>query len=175
MEVVSDTSALISLEVGNILDKCLMIVEISIPKIVKTELTDVSKYADIHGKSASSVLSKINTGMISVQEVENDHQVKTILDMHKRIDEGEAASLVLCWEKNIKYLVTDDWRAYPHLKNASSDVNIVLSAFLIRALVTTKILSLQDAKKVISKIAESRDWLNSEMYKEVNRLFQSST
>lgn len=51
-EVVVDTSSLISLQTGGVLELSLKLFDVSIPEIVVTELEEVAGYDDTHGESA---------------------------------------------------------------------------------------------------------------------------
>ena len=54
--IIADTSALISLGVGDILSKSLEISKILIPQKVFDELNEISKFDDIHGNAAKETI-----------------------------------------------------------------------------------------------------------------------
>ena len=68
-KIAADTSSLISLQTGGILEQSLELFDISIPEIVVTELKDVAVFNDTHGKSARNVLKLIKGNRISVKEL----------------------------------------------------------------------------------------------------------
>jgi len=55
-KLVFDTSALISLEVANLMSKASEFFCAFIPKKVEEELKEVAKYEDIHGNAANRIL-----------------------------------------------------------------------------------------------------------------------
>ena len=55
-KLVFDTSALISLEVANLMNKASESFHVFIPKKVEEELKEVAKYGDVHGKAANRIL-----------------------------------------------------------------------------------------------------------------------
>ncbi|GEM_PF-6758958 len=112
-EVVADTSSLISLQTGGVLELSLDLFDVSIPEIVVTELKDVAGYDDAHGKSARYVLRLIKEDKISVREVISISETESRVE--SRVDAGEMSCLNLCRQEQIPILVTDDWRALPKL------------------------------------------------------------
>ena len=55
-KIVADTSSLVSLQAGDLLETSLVLFDISVPEIVVTELKDMAGFNDTHGESASAVL-----------------------------------------------------------------------------------------------------------------------
>ncbi len=74
--------------------------------------------------------------------------------------------LNLCRQEQIPILVTDDWRALPKLIEISASTNVVVSAFVIRALLNRRVLTIDDAETILDRIARNRDWLESKIYEE---------
>ena len=89
-KIVADTSSLISLQTGGILEQSLELFDISIPEIVVTELKEVAGFNDTHGKSARNVLKLIKGNRISVKEL------IAISETESRVDVGEMDCLNLC-------------------------------------------------------------------------------
>ena len=159
-KIVADTSSLISLQTGGILEQSLELFDISIPEIVVTELKEVAGFHDTHGKSARNVLKLIKENRISVKEL------IAISETESRVDVGEMDCLNLCKQDQIHILVTDDWKALPKLIEKSASINVVVSAFVIRSLLNKHMLTIDDAKAVLDKITHDRDWLESKIYEE---------
>ena len=159
-EVVADTSSLISLQTGGVLELSLELFDVSIPEIVVTELKEVAGYDDMHGESARDVLRLIKEDKISVREV------ISISETESRVDAGEMGCLDLCRQEQILILVTDDWRALPKLIEISASTNVVVSAFVIRALLNRRMLTRDDAETILDRISRNRDWLESKIYEE---------
>ena len=159
-KIVADTSSLISLQTGDILELSLELLDISVPEIVVTELKEIAGFNDTHGKSARNVLKLIKENRISVKEL------IVISETGSRVDVGEMDCLNLCKQEQISILVTDDWRALPKLIEKSASINVVVSAFVIRSLLNKHMLTGDDAKAVLDRIAHDRDWLESKIYEE---------
>ena len=159
-KIVADTSSLVSLQTGDILELSLELLDISVPKIVVTELEEIAGFNDTHGKSARNVLKLITENKISVKEL------IVISETGSRVDVGEMDCLNLCKQEQISILVTDDWRALPKLIEKSASINVVVSAFVIRSLLNKHMLTGDDAKAVLDRIAHDRDWIESKIYEE---------
>jgi len=159
-EIVADTSSLVSLQTGDILTLSLELFDISIPEIVVTELKEVAGFNDTHGKSARNVLKLIKERRVSVKKL------VVISESELRVDVGEMDCLNLCKQEQIPILVTDDWRALPKLIEKSASIKVVVSAFVIRSLLNKRMLTKDEAKAVLDKIARDRDWLESKIYEE---------
>jgi len=163
--VVGDTSALISLGVGSVLIKCLSISRIVIPGKVREELKEMSKYDDEDGVAAKETLNLIAEGKISVIEVRQIDKVEAIVSNNARIDEGEAEALILALENSIPIVITDDFRSLPYLKEVSIGVEIHLSIYLLTRLVIENIVSKEEAKVSLNKIASLRTWESAAIYR----------
>ena len=88
-ELVFDTSALISLEVVNLMHEASELFRVFIPKKVHEELKEVAKYVDVHGKAANRILKIERIEIRGVGEI-SGHSVY--------VDEGEAEALELAKE-----------------------------------------------------------------------------
>ena len=160
IKIVADTSSLISLQTGDILELSLELFDVSVPEIVVTELKEVAGFNDTHGKSARNVLKSIKENRIRVKEL------IVISKTGSRVDIGEMDCLNLCKQEQIPILVTDDWKALPKLIEKYASINVVVSAFVIRSLLNKHMLVKADAKAALDKIACDRDWLESKIYEE---------
>ena len=162
--VVGDTSALISLGVGNVLLKSLEISRILIPKKVDSELNEVSKFRDLHGKAAKDIIKLISKGKIQVGNVKQRKKISKLVSGYSRVNEGEAEALVLAQEKSIPILITDDFRSLPDLKKVAGKVEIHLSIYLLARLVLGKIITIKEAQVALNKISKGRTWESSAIY-----------
>ena len=162
--VVGDTSALISLAVGDALKKCLKISKIIIPVMVQAELKDMSRFKDSHGKASKSTMELISKGHIEVKKVKNTTKVEKLISGHSLIDEGEAEALVLAQENKIPIMITDDFKSLADLKKVSENVEIHLSIYLLSRLVIEKIFSVSQAQSSLDKIAKGRTWESAAIY-----------
>ena len=100
---------------------------------------------------------------------ENRISVKELIvisETELQVDVGEMDCLNLCKQEQIPILVTDDWKALPKLIEKSASINVVVSAFVIRSILNKRMLTGNNAKAVLDKIARDRDWLESKIYEE---------
>ena len=107
--IVGDTSALVSLQTGNLMEKALSIIQLFVPRDVEAELK-------IHARldtNAATVLSLIRKGDITVCDVQGRRRINQLVALFPKIDIGEAATVVLAEERNIEVIVTDDFQALP--------------------------------------------------------------
>lgn len=162
--LVGDTSALISLEVGNVLEDSFQIFDYLIPKKVRKEIEDISSYGDDAAIAAEKIIDHIKTGHIKEFAVKGKDEVERILKNEKTIDIGEAESLILAKERKIGILLTDDLRSLKALKDLSNGIRIHLSVYVITRLVLERIINRSNALECLSKISEKRSWENSAIY-----------
>jgi len=170
--VVGDTSALISLGVGNVLSKCLQISRILIPQKVYEELNEISQFVDFHGKAAQETIRMIENGDIEVVEVKHVETIDELVSGYSRINEGEAEALILAQENSIEILITDDFRSLPNLKNVSKNVEVHLSVYLLALLVLKEKISIIEAKEVLNRISVGRTWESAAIYKRARKYIE---
>ncbi len=162
--VVGDTSALISLGVGGVLSKCLEVTRILVPQKVYSELNEISKFNDVHGKAAKDSIQKISNGDIEVVEVKQVEKIEKLVSWYSRINEGEAEALILAQENSIPILITDDFRSLPDLRRVSGEVEIHLSIYLLARLVLENMITITKAQDSLTKISEGRTWESAAIY-----------
>ncbi len=151
IKILADTSALVSLEIKNLVSLASRFIHFTITSGVHEELKEISRFEDVHGFSARDVLRLVENSVISVRPV-NARKKHT-----ESIDSGEAEILTLAESGEYDYIVTDDVKALPYMKS-SARVKVLTSAFVIRLLYDLKILSRQEAFNSIKEISASRDW-----------------
>lgn len=161
--IVVDTSAFVSLSVGDVLDAVLDEYSVHTTQHVHNELLDTAAYDDIHGDAADAVLNSV--AVITVHE-STDPAIET-----SRIDVGEASCIELANSENAAFLITDDLRALPELQTLT-DAQVAISPILLRALVTRDVLTATDAKERLEQIAQSRDWLGAPIYRRAQKPFE---
>lgn len=151
--ILADTSALISLEIEGLVGRASKLIRFVIPTAVYDELNGIAKFDDVHGRSARSLLRlvELNSGVLTVESA-------SLMPEHlKEIDVGEAEVLSLAASCKCDYIITDDARALPYMRFIA-EVKVLTSAFVIRLLYDTGVLSREDALNSIKEIAASRDW-----------------
>ncbi|WP_138007713.1 hypothetical protein [Halalkalirubrum salinum] len=162
--IVVDTSAFISIEIGDALDLVLSTYEVHTTTVVVDELRSTAAYDDSHGRAADEVLGSIER--ISVHDQSPSGATTT------RIDAGEASCAQVVQDIDAEFLITDDLRALPELE-ALVDCRVAISPILLRALVTNGLLSNTEAKRRLEAIAHTRDWLGAPIYRHATELFDT--
>ena len=159
--IVADTSALISLATGGILETALDEFDVHTTVTVVAELRETAEYDDRHAEAATTVLD---------QETLRAHDVDEAIES-SRIDAGEGSCAILATELAADFLLTDDLRALPELESATA-ARVAISPFLLRALVTRGVLDREEALARLNAIGADRDWLESPIYRRARRLFE---
>lgn len=161
--LVVDTSALISLAVGDVLETVASEFEIVTTEAVVNELAETAEYDDRHGTAARNALELVE-GM-KIIDVSGDAFVTS------RIDGGEASCVTAVREVDAVFLITDDYRALPELRELVA-VDVALSPIVLRALVSRGAIHEEEAKAAFEMIAEGRDWLEAPIYRYARQLFE---
>jgi len=159
-KLIFDTSALISLEVANLMNKASEFFIVIIPKKVHEELKGVGKYEDVHGKAANRIL-KIER--IEIREVGD-------ISRHlPHVDEGEAEALELAKSIEADYLICDDYESFWYL--SENFEKSVFSVFVVRCLCEKRIISMEDGWNFIEMIRERRTWGDNIIYRTAKMLW----
>ncbi|WP_231189172.1 hypothetical protein [Haladaptatus sp. DYF46] len=161
--LVIDTSAFISLAIGDVLDDVLSEYDVVTTTLVIEELESTAEYDDVHGHGALAVLERSDCFEIldtSASEFSSS-----------RIDAGEASCVAAVDTTDAAFLITDDFRALPELTTLVS-ADVALSPILLRALVKRDVLTDSEARSALDTIARDRDWLGAPIYRYAQRLFE---
>ncbi|WP_410767532.1 hypothetical protein [Haloferax sp. DFSO60] len=161
--LVVDTSAFVSLTVGDVLDPVLTEFSVVTSQTVLDELEQTAEYDDRHGQAASTVVDSADH--FEVVDTDGDAFVTS------RIDIGEASCIAATRETGAVFLITDDFRALPELRQLV-DAEVALSPVVLRALVKRGALTEQEAMDAFETIAEGRDWLGAPIYRYARQLFE---
>jgi predicted nucleic acid-binding protein len=158
ISVVMDTSSLVSLEMIEILKKCLKIIKITIPTSVEEELKELSEYKDREGKASEEILRLIKSKQINVIKVENRKKVESLLSAD--VDKGEAECLVCCLEKKINTLIMDDVDAAYRLEGIAiaNNIKMKISVAVIIELLRQGKISKRKAIATVNKLIKLRKW-----------------
>ena len=159
--IVLDTSALISLAHGSILDLVLAEFQAITSDIVVEELKKTAQYEDPDGKAAEQVLERKER--LEIREVGKGELEKLL---SSRIDAGEASCVVLAKGKGIKALISDDFDAMHQLEYYSKEYRFELGlcAVLVKALVLRGKLEKKQGEEIFEKIAAKRGWIGRQIY-----------
>jgi predicted nucleic acid-binding protein len=160
--VVVDTSAFISLAIGDALDETLAAFDTVTTPTVIEELEETAAYDDRHGTAATAVLQRMES--LTVQDADGAPFETS------RVDAGEASCVAAARTVDAAFLVTDDYRALPELQGLV-DAEVAVSPIVLRALVKRDALSSADAETAFETIAAGRDWLGAPIYRYARRLF----
>jgi predicted nucleic acid-binding protein len=163
--IVVDTSAFVSLGVGDVLCSIAREFDLGTTKTIVAELEETAEYEDRHGSAAGVALDLVSE-MVVVDST--DESLVT-----SRIDAGEASCVAATREHGAAFLVTDDFRALPELQTLV-DADVTLSPILLRASVGREVLTEAEARTALQTIADERDWLGAPIYRYARRLFASS-
>lgn len=161
--LVIDTSAFISLAIGDVLDDVLTEYDVVTTRLVTEELESTAEYDDVHGHGAVAVLKR--SDRFEVLDIPAPELSSS------RIDAGEASCVAAVEEIGAAFLITDDFRALPELTTLLS-ADVALSPILLRSLVKRGRLTDSEAQSILDTIARDRDWLGAPIYRYAQRLFE---
>lgn len=161
--LVVDTSAFVSLAVGEVLEPVFDEFAVVSTTVAVEEAGRTAEYDDRHGLAAEVVLDQ--QSLFEVVDAAGETFVTS------RIDEGEASCVAVARDENAAFLITDDFRALPELQQLV-EAEVALSPIVLRALVKRGVLAEGEAKTSLETIAERRDWLGQPIYRYARQLFE---
>jgi len=161
--LVLDTSAFISLGICDCVEILLEKFDVHTSGAVMDELEELSAYDDLEGDVAETWLERKD--LLKVHEVGEAGEFD-----HGKIDRGEGSCAVLARKMNAEFLITDDVRALPLLKNIAS-TKVVISPIVLKALVKRGMMSNDEGKEKLEKLIEKRDWFETPIYERSLELF----
>lgn len=170
-KIAVDTAALISLVHGGILDLVLSQFKVIVSNVIMEELERVTKFKDSDGRAAKKVLKKKDK--LEIQQV-TKNELSEFLST--RVNPGEASCIVIAKKKDVKVLISDDFKAMAELEYHSKTHNfkVGLCAALIRTLMLRKKLKKDEARKIFEKIGNRRNWIGRPIYEYGKKLFRSA-
>ena len=161
--IVVDTSAFVSLAVGDVIETVVAEFEVVTTRAVWTKLDETAAYDDVHGRGAETTQSVGE--QVQVMDVDGAAYVTS------RIDGGEASCVAAVDETEAAFLITDDYRALPELQ-VLVGAEVALSPIVLRALVKRGVLTEDEARGVVDVIADQRDWLGAPINRYARQLFE---
>lgn len=165
MVIVADTSALLSLASGSVLDLFLGEFEVAVSKTVLQELEETSQSEDLDGASAGQVL--VEEHRLEVHDVKGEHFVSS------RIDKGEASCIELARDLGADFLIMDDYRALPEIEKLTAETEVAISPIVLRALMKRGLLERGKALEKLNLMGKTRDWLVRPIYEKAKGLLES--
>jgi len=160
-KIAVDTAALISLVHGDILDLVLSQFKVIVSNVIMEELERVMKFKDPDGRAAKKILSKKD--VLEIQEVTKNELDKFL---SARVDPGEASCIVIAKKRDVKTLISDDFKAMAELAYYSKKYNfkVGLCSALIKTLMLRKKLKKGEAIKIFERIGNRRNWIGKPIY-----------
>lgn len=159
--LVADTSALCSLASAEVAALAAEEFEIHTTATVRAELRETATYDDRQAAAADRALDALEA--IEVHEIDGEPVTSA------RIDAGEGSCLRLVESLAAEYLLTDDLRARPELE-AATDATVIISPFVLAALVRRGRLERSTADDRLATMAAERSWLGTPIYERARRL-----
>ena len=145
MKIVADTSALLSLEAGGILEISVEKLDFVISPRIKEEIIGLSKNSDFEGNLAKNVLGYV------------DNDIK-VIEPSKRFDDGELEIAYLAKEKDdIEFIISDDIGARERIEKIGNKP-MRFSTMIVYALCIKGIKTFDQGWRIIERMAVKRDW-----------------
>ncbi len=159
MRIVIDTSGLLSLAAGNILELATQFFDFIIPARVKQELDGISKNNDFEANLAKNILSYIND------------KIK-IIDAYKISQQGELGCAYLANElDDVEFLITDDTKILKKLEKISKkEVNF--SVLIVYTLYLSGKISKEHGWRVIERMSVKRNWKDNVIFNQAKILWE---
>lgn len=154
-QFIVDTSAFVSLGVGDYLKEVVSRLECHTTETVQDELLETTKHQDEFARAAESVLEEIESNTVSIKEVNFDSSA-----FHNRIHRGEASCIVLGNQMDAQYLLADDHKARHRIEDCFNH-ELIHSPYIIGALYRKEIISRREALTQFLKMTEKRNWMDS--------------
>lgn len=161
MRLVLDTSALLSLEAGKVLDLVIDNFELIIPRRVEEELNGISKNHDFEGNLAKRIVSFL------------ENEIK-IIESSKSSEEGELECAYLANDlKDADFLITDDIVALKRLEKICKK-KIRFSTMLLYALTLKDKLSKKQAIIILERMRVKRNWKDNIIFEKAKMLLETA-
>lgn len=154
--IILDTAAFISLSIAEVLEEALENYSVHTTEEVFSELEEIAEQQGYLAEAAESSIDK--------KEKITVHQTKFERFQTATIDAGEASCLALTREIDVDFLLTDDLHAMAEIKKLSSS-EVAISPIMLEAMVKNQEITKKDALDKLDKLAETRDWIETPIYK----------
>jgi len=156
MKLVIDTSALLSLEAGGVLEIAVEKLDFIISLTIKEELTGLSKNNDFEGNLAKNVL---------------DYDIE-VVETSKRFDEGELEVAYLAKEEDAEFIITDDIEAREKIGKISNKP-IRFSTMIVYALCLKGLKTFEQGRKIVERMAVKRDWKDNLIFESAKLMWEN--
>ena len=160
MKIILDTSAILSLASGDILETVIESIDCIVPTRVEEELRGISQNNTSLGSIAKSVLEFVGRDIL-------------VLKPSSLSFEGEIECAYLAKEqKNVLFVITDDTKAIKKIQNISKK-EVRFSTLLLFALIQKRKINREQAFTILEKMRVQRDWKNNIIYEQAKILLES--
>lgn len=160
MRIVLDTSALMSLAAGNILDLTTSSLECIVPERVHAEVLGLSKNNDFEGKLARTILEYIGKEII-------------IIRSYKSSQEGEIECAYLANELgDVEFIITDDTIAIEKIEKICKK-KVRFSPMILYALCLKNKLNKKQAMDTLERMRVKRNWKDNIIFEQAKLLIQN--
>lgn len=168
--LVLDTSSLVSLVHGDLLDRTLVEFRVIISNVVRDELQQMSAFDDADGRAATDVLARLDDLDQRTVEQAEVEPLRT-----SKIDAGEASCVVLAQAPDVAALISDDVDAMHQMQAYAQrhGFELGLGAVVVHALRKRGRLSQAEALERLDRIAERRGWMGRPIYRAYRRVVAS--
>ncbi len=167
--VVIDSSALISLAHGRLLEQALREFDIATSTWVLQELEQTARFADPDGQAAQAVLAQ--RALLKVVDV-SEADFRNYLG--RKVHTGEASCLHLAHQQEADAFICDDFDALPYLTHHCQrlGIEVGLCSVVIQALILRGKLTPEQGRAAFDRIAERRNWLGRPLYEYGKQLLE---
>lgn len=160
MKIITDTSALLSLAAGDILDLVLENIDCIIPSRVKEEVKGISLNNTFEGNLAKKVLSYI------------DKEI-AVIETYQSSNEGEVECVYLAHQiQDAELVITDDTKALEKLEKICN-TKIRFSTIILYALYLQGKITKDRARVVLERMRVKRDWKDNIIFEQAVLLLNS--
>lgn len=159
MRIVLDTSALMSLAAGNILELVVDSIDCVVPERVRAELQGLSKNNDFEGNLARLILDFL------WKEIK-------VLDAYKNATDGEIECAYLANElEDVDLLITDDTSALEQLEKLCKK-SVRFSPLILYSLYLKKKLTKTQAITILERMRVKRNWKDNIIFEQAMLLLE---
>lgn len=162
--IVADTSALVSLASGSVLELFLEEFDIAVSGKVMRELKELAGGMNRSSENAREILA--NKENLTVHTTQEEGPTSST------IDAGEASCVLLVRKLDADLMITDDYRALPEIERILGKDRVAISPIVLKALVKREVLNREEAVEKLEKISKNRDWLHRPIYRKARELLE---
>jgi len=157
--IVFDTSGLMSLEAGRILELVTESIDCVIPERVAQELKGLASTHGFEGNIAKNILSLVGN-VIQVQRAS------------KTFQEGELEAAQLAKDLKADFVITDDMRDLKKVERMATPTQVRFSTMIVYALYLKGKITKSQGWSIINHMAVKRDWKDNLIFESAKILWK---